>query len=158
MVLAASMLLSSTAFVRRGVHRAAIALSLRLAARMLTTLLPVHGWTPEALVARPRALLRSAVSSIGGIHGPGRAALRRIHRSTLPIALRLCVTLWRSPIMAALRFAQGLRTGTIPFPLFSWTRQITWCRSRRRIHFGCCGRKWRGGGRLICRLGILGLQ
>lgn len=160
MVLAASMLLSPTAFVRRGVHRAAIALSLRLAALMLATLLAIHGRTAEALAPMSWPLIRSTVSSIGRIHRAGAAALRRIHRSTLPIALGLCVTLRRSAITrsthiwAALRFS----TGNIPFPLFSRTRQVTWCRSRRRIHFGCCGRKWRSGGRLICRLGILGLQ
>lgn len=164
MVLAARMLLSPTAFVLRVVHRAAIALGRRLTARMLVTLLAIHRGTTEALATMSRPLIRSAVAGIGRIHGAGAAVLRRIHRSTLPIARGLCVTLRRGAITrsthirAALRFAQGFRTGTIPFPLFSRTRQVTWCRRRRSIHFGSCGRKWRGGGRLICRLGILGLQ
>lgn len=164
MVLAARMLLTPAAFARRVVHRATVALSLWLAALMLATLLAIHGRTAEALATMSRPLIRSAVSSIGGIHGAGAAILWRIHRSTLPIALGLCVTLGRSaitrtrPLQAALRFTQGIRTGTIPFTLFSRTRQVTRCRSRRSIHFGRCGRKWRSGGRLICRLGILGLQ
>lgn len=164
MVLPARMLLTPAAFVLWVVHRATIALGLRLAALMLATLLAIHGGTTEALAAMSRPLIRSAVSCIGRIHGARSAALRRIHRSTLPIALGLCVTLRRSgitranPIRAALRFTQGVRPSTISFLLFSGTRQITWCRSRRSIHFGRCGRKWRCGGRLICRLGILGLQ
>ena len=160
MVLTPRMFLTPIAFVLRVVHRASIALRRRLAARMLATLLAFHGRTAEALAAMFRPLIRSVVASVGGIHGSGPAALRRIHRSTLPIPLGLCVTLRlsaitrTSPIRAALRF----RTGTIPFPLFSRTRQITRCRTRRSIHFGCCGRKWRYGGRLACRRGILGLQ
>lgn len=160
MVLAARMLLTTVAFVLRVVHWASIGLCLWLAALLLATLLAIHGRTAEALAAMSRSLIRIAVSSVGWIHGAGAAILWRIHRSTLPIALGLCVTLRRSaitrtsPIRAALRF----RTGNIPFPLLSRTRQVTWRRSRRRIHFGCCGRKWRGGGRLICRLSILGLQ
>lgn len=160
MVLTARMFLPPIAFVLGVVHRATIALHLRLAALMLTTLLAIHGWTAEALATMSRPLIRSAVASVGGIHGARATVLRRIHRSTLPIALGLCVTLRLSaitltrPIRAALRF----RTGTIPFPLFSRTRQITWCRRRRSIHFGRCGRKWRYGGRLACRLGILSLQ
>lgn len=160
MILAARMLLSSAAFARRVVHRAAIALCLRLAARMLATLLAIHRGTAEAFATVSRSLIRITVSSVGWIHGAGAAILWLIHRSTLPIALGLCVTLRRSaitrtrPIRAALRF----RTGNIPFPRFSRTRQVTRCRSRRSIHFGRCGRKWRSGGRLICRLGILGLQ
>lgn len=159
-ILAPLMFLTTVAFMLGVVHRATIALHLRLAALMLTTLLAIHGWTAEALATMSRTLIRSATASVGRIHGAGSAALRRIHRSTLPIALGLCVTLRLSaitrtrPIRAALRF----RTGTIPFPLFSRTRQITWCRRRRSIHFGRCGRKWRYGGRLACRLGILGSQ
>lgn len=158
MVLTARMLLTPIAFVLRVAHRATVAL--RLAALMLATLLVIHGWTAETLLTMSGALIRSAIASVGRIHGCGPSALRRIYRSTLPIARGLCVTLRLSaitrtrPIRAALRF----RTGTIPFPLFSRTRQITWCRSRRSIHFGCCGRQWRSGGRLACRLGILGLQ
>jgi hypothetical protein len=164
MVLTARMFLTPIAFVLRVVHRASIALHLRLATRMLATLLAIHGRTAEALAARPRPLIRSAVARVGGIHGSGLAALRRIHRSTLPIPLGLCVTLRlsaitrTSPIRAALRLTHFVRSGTIPFPLFSKSRQITWCRRRRSIHFGRCGRQWRYGGRLICRLGILGLQ
>jgi len=159
MVLTARMFLPPIAFVLRVVHRATIALSL-----WLTALLAIHGRTAEALATMSGALIRSAVARVGGIHGSGLAALRRIHRSTLPIALGLCVTLRlcnvtrTNPIRAALRFTQGVRTGTIPFPLITRTRQVTWCRSRRSIHFGCCGRKWRSGGRLTCRLGFLGLQ
>lgn len=164
MVLTPRMFLTPIAFVLRVVHRASIALRRRLAARMLATLLAFHGRTAEALAAMFRPLIRSVVASVGGIHGSGPAALRRIHRSTLPIPLGLCVTLRlsaitrTSPIRAALRFTQSVRTGTIPFPLFARTRQITWCRRRRSIHFGRCGRKWNYGGRLACRLGILGLQ
>lgn len=160
MVLTARMFLPPIAFVLRVVHRSSITLRRRLAALMLATLLAIHGWTAEALAAMFRPLIRSAVASVGGIHGAGAAILRRIHRSTLPIPLGLCVTLRLSaitrtrPIRAALRF----RTGTIPFPLLSRTRQITWCRRRRSIHFGRCGRQWSYDGRLICRLGILGLQ
>jgi|GEM_PF-2690447 len=159
-ILTARMFLTPIAFVLRVVHRASIALHLRLA-----TLLAIHGRTAEALAAMFRPLIRSAVASVGGrIHGAGTAALRRIHRSTLPIPLGLCVTLRlsaitrTSPIRAALRLTQFVRSGTIPFPLFSKSRQITWCRRRRSIHFGRCGRQWSYGGRLICRLGILGLQ
>lgn len=164
MVLTPRMFLTPIAFVLRVVHRATIALSLRLTALMLATLLVIHGGTAEALATMSSPLIWSAVASVGRIHGCGPSALRRIHRSTLPIALGLCVTLRlctvtrTSPIRAALRFTQGVRTGTIPFPLITRTRQVTWCRSRRSIHFGCCGRKWRSGGRLTCRLGFLGLQ
>jgi hypothetical protein len=160
MALTARMFLPPIAFVLRVVHRASIALSLRLTARMLATLLVIHEGTAEALATMSSPLIWSAVASVGRIHGCRSTALRRIHRSTLPIALRLCVTLRlsaitrTSPIRAALRF----RTGTIPFPLLAGTRQITWCRSRRSIRFGRCGRKRSGGGRLTCRLGFLGLQ
>lgn len=160
MVLTARMFLPPIAFVLRVVHRASIALSLRLTALMLSTLLAIRRRTAESLAAMFRPLIRSAVASVGGIHGARATVLRRIHRSTLPIPLGLCVTLSRSaitrtsPIRTALRF----RTGTIPFPRFSKTRQITWRSSRRSIHFGRCRRKWRYSGRLPRRLSILGLQ
>lgn len=164
MVLTPRMFLPPITFVLRVVHRATVALRLRLTALMLATLLVIHGGTAEALAAISRALIGVAIASIGKIHGSGPAALRRIHWSTLPIPLGLCVTLRLSaitrtgPIRAALRFTQGVRTGTIPFPRFSDARQVTWCCWRRSIQFGCCGRKWRSDGWLACRLGILGLQ
>ena len=153
MVLTSHMLLPPVAFMLR-VHRPTIALRLRLAALMLATLmfatlLAIHGRTAKAIAAMPRALIRTAVASIGGIHGG--AILRRIHRSTLPIA-RAC------HVRAALRLTHVVRTGSIAVPLLARTRQVTWRSGRRSVHFGNCGRKWRSVRRLVCRLGVLGLQ
>ena len=158
MILSSTMLLPPVAFVRRVVHRTTVALRLWLTTLMLATLLAIHGRTAEAFAAMSRSLIRSAVAGIGRIHGSEAAALRRIHRSTLPIALGLGVTLKLNaitrtgPIRAALCFTQSVRAWAIPFALFSRTWHIAWWRSRWSIHFG------RSGRRLVCGLGFLGLQ
>lgn len=153
MVLATSMLLPPAAFVLR-VHRATVALRLRFAALMLATRVAIHGRPAEALAAMSRTLTRIAAACIG-----------RIHRSTLPIPLGLCITLRLSaitrrtrPIRTTLRFTQGVRTWAIPVPWRSGTRKVTRWRSRRCVHLGRCRRKRRSGGRWASRLGFLGLQ
>lgn len=165
MILTARMRLPPAAFVLRVVHRAKVALRLRFAALMLAPLLPIHGRPTEALAAMSGTLLRITATCIGRIHGAWATALRRAHRPTLPIPLGLCITLRlraitrrTRPIRAALRRTQDVRPWTIPFSRFSGTRQVKRGRSRRGIHFGCCGRRWRCGGRLACRLSILSLQ
>lgn len=139
-----------------GIHRATIALRLRLTTLMLATVLTIHGRTAEAL---PPTLLRIAIASAGRIHEARSAILRGIHRTTLPIALRLHALTLDSHFRAALRLTHVVRTGAIAIPALVRTRLVAPCRSRRCVGFGNCGKRLRRcSGRLICRLGFLSLQ
>ena len=115
MILMSHMILPPVAFML-WIHRATIALRLRFATRMLTTLLAIHRRTAKAITAMSRALVLSAIACSGRIHGA--AILRRIHRS--PLRLRAIARACH--VRAALR----LRTGSIAIPLLAGARLVLW--------------------------------
>ncbi len=166
-ILTPRMFLTTFAFVLRLVHWttiifvgrircATIALRRNLAPLMFATALTIHRRTAKALA--PRTLIRIAIASVGRIRGAGSATLWGIHRSRLPVALRLRAIALASHFWAALRITHAVRTGCIAIPAFVRTRLVTSCRSGICIRFGNCGNRLHSSGRLICRLGFLGLQ
>ncbi|MCF7784879.1 MAG: hypothetical protein K9N47_02095 [Prosthecobacter sp.] len=133
-------------------HRATFCLRLRLATLMFTTMLTIHRRTAKAFMS---PLLTFVIVSSGGIHGS--TILWRIHRSTLPIALRLRAIALTSHFWTAFRLPHIVRAGSIAFPTLVRARLVTPRRGGRRVCFGRCWKRLNSSWRLICGLGFLGL-
>jgi len=110
----------------RRIHRpTTIPLRGRVAPLLLASLLAIHRRAAKSIASG--TLLRVAIALVRRIHWPTSAILRRIRRSTLPVALRLFAA-WSVAIAQALHFWTALRLShvvrawSIAFPMFVCAR------------------------------------